>query len=152
MLFRSEFTCEFERLIDIPESLCKRILNDPSGEPMVVAAKAAGVPIATLQRILLLVSASASYSVQRVYDLTDLYHGLDSRAARHILALWRRQASPCDLIPETGPNYPPPLAGKGRIGKSLRSRFNALTARVQGHAVNARAYRGSVAQRGLRSR
>jgi Uncharacterised protein conserved in bacteria (DUF2336) len=148
----SEFASEFGQLIDIPASLWERILNDPSGEPLVVAAKATGMPIAILQRILLLVSASASYSVQRVYDLTDLYHGLDSRAARHILALWRTQARPCDPIPETGPHYPPPLAGEGRAGESLRSRFNALTARVQGHAVNARAYRGSVAQRGLRSR
>jgi hypothetical protein len=146
------FGHEFAQLIDIPTSLWERILNDPSGEPMVIAAKATGMPIAILQRILLLVSASASYSVQRVYDLTDLYHGLDSRAARHILALWRTQARPYDPIPETGPNCNPPLAGEGRVGVSLRSRFNALTARVQGHAINARADRGSVARRGLRSR
>jgi len=50
---------EFGQLIDIPTGLCERMLNDPSGEPMVVAAKATGMPIAMLQRILLLVSASA---------------------------------------------------------------------------------------------
>jgi hypothetical protein len=148
----SEFAREFGQLIDIPASLWERILNDPSGEPMVVAAKATGMPIAILQRILLLVSASASHSVQRVYDLTDLYHGLDSRAARHILALWRTQARPYDPIPATGLNYPPPLAREGGVGASLRSRFSALTARVQGYAINARADRGSVARRGLRSR
>jgi hypothetical protein len=148
----SEFAREFGQLIDIPASLWERILNDPSGEPMVVVAKATGMPTAILQRILLLVSASASYSVQRVYDLTDLYHGLDRRTARHILAMWRTQARPCDPIPETGPNDPPPLAGEDRVGASLRSRFNALTARVQGDAINARADRGSVARRGLRSR
>ena len=159
------FAHEFGQLIDIPSRLWERILNDPSGEPMVVAAKATGMPIAILQRILLLVSASASYSVQRVYDLTDLYHGLDSRAARHILALWRTQAKPDDPIPDAGldtadrrlgaprpPPYPPLCAGEGRLGASLRSRFGALTARVQGYAVNARADRGSVARRGLRSR
>ena len=160
-----EFAREFEQLIDIPNSLCERILNDPSGEPMVVAAKAAGMPIAMLQRILLLVSASASYSVERIYDLTDLYHGLDSRAARDLLAQWRTQATRNDPIPETGlntadrrlgaprpPPYPPPHAGDGRVGASLRSRFGALTARVQGYAFNVRADRGSVAPRGLRSR
>jgi hypothetical protein len=159
-----EFAREFGQLINIPRSLCERILNDPSGEPMVVAAKAIGMPIAMLQRILLQVSASASYSVERVYDLTDLYHGLNSRATRDILALWRTQAKPNDPIPETGPDttdrgpgaprpppYPPPHAGEGRVGASLRSRFGALTARV--HAINARADRGgSVARRGLRSR
>ena len=160
-----EFAREFEQLIDIPNGLCQRILNDPSGEPMVVAAKATGMPIAMLQRILLLVSASASYSVQRVYDLTDLYHGLDGRAARDLLAQWRTQARRNDPIPEAGlntadrrlgaprpPPYPPPRAGEGRVGASLRSRFSALTARVQGYAFNVRADRGSVAPRGLRSR
>jgi hypothetical protein len=160
-----EFAREFGQLIDIPTRVWERILNDPSGEPMVVAAKATDMPIAILQRILLLVSASASYSVQRVYDLTDLYHGLDGSAARHILALWRTQAKRNDPIPDTGlntpdrrlgtpclPPYPPAHAGEGRVGASLRARFGALTARVHGYAVNARADRGSVARRGLRSR
>jgi len=158
-----EFAREFGQLIDIPTGLCERMLNDPSGEPMVVAAKATGMPIAMLQRILLLVSASASYSVERVYDLTELYHRLDDRSARNILALWRTQAKPNDPIPETGPDtadrrlgaprpppYPPPHAGEGRVGVSLRARFGALTGRLQ--AVNARADRESVARRGLRSR
>jgi len=99
-----EFTREFERLVDIPKSLCERILNDPSGEPMVVAAKAAGVPIAILQRILLLINPAVSYSVQRVYDLTDLYHGLDRGAARDLLALWRAQAMPSDPTPAARPS------------------------------------------------
>ncbi len=121
---------------------------------MVVAAKATGMPIAMLQRILLLVSASASYSVERVYDLTELYHRLDGRPARNILALWRTQVKPNDPVPETGP-----ITAHCRHGApshtsavSLRARFGALTARVQSHAVNARADRGSVARRGLRSR
>jgi Uncharacterised protein conserved in bacteria (DUF2336) len=149
-----EFAHEFGQLIDIPTTLWERILNDPSGEPMVVAAKASGMPIAILQRILLLVSASASYSVERVYDLTELYHGLDGHTARCILALWQRQAKPNDPIPETGLNMADRRHGAPRHTSvaSLRSRFGALTARVQDYAVNARADRGSVARRGLRSR
>jgi hypothetical protein len=143
---------EFGQLINIPDSLCERILNDPSGEPMVVAAKATGMPIAMLQRILLLVSASASYSVERVYDLTELYHGLNGCAARDILALWRTQAKRNDPIPETGPNTADRRRAAPRDASiaSLRSRFGALTERLQ--AVNARPDRGSVARRGLRSR
>ncbi len=139
-----EFAREFERLIDIPESLCDRILNDPSGEPMVVAAKAAGMPIAILQRILLLVSASASYSVQRVYDLTELYHGLDGRAARDLLAQWRTQSKRNDPIPEAGADTADRRFGAPRNASvtSLRSRFGALTERLR--AVNARPDRGSV--------
>jgi hypothetical protein len=159
------FAREFGQLIDIPTNLWERILNDPSGEPMVVAAKATGMPIALLQRILLLVSASASYSVQRVYDLTELYHRLDGRAARRILALWRTHAKPYDPTQEAQPNtadrksgalrpprHPPPRAGEGSVRESLRARFGALTERLQACAINARADRGSVARHGLRSR
>lgn len=149
-----EFTREFERLIEIPKSLCERILNDPSGEPMVIAAKAAGMPIAILQRILLLVNPAVSHSVQRVYDLTELYHGLDRGAARDLLALWRMQAKPNDPTP-----LPAPASGDRKAGAlrdtsvaSLRSRFGALTERLQGQAVNERAGPGNVARRGLRSR
>jgi Uncharacterised protein conserved in bacteria (DUF2336) len=147
-----EFTREFAQLIDVPNSLCERILNDSSGEPMVVAAKAAGMPIAILQHVLLLVSASASYSVERVYDLSELYHGLDGRATRDLLAQWRTEAKLNHLAPGTEPNR----AGLKRNVRcnapveSLRSRFGALTERLQ--AVNARCDRGSVARRGLRSR
>lgn len=149
-----EFTREFGRLVDIPNSLCERILNDPSGEPMAIAAKATGIPIAILQRILLLVSPVMSHSVQRVYELTELYHSLDGGTARDLLARWRAHAKPNDPVPETG------HAGGNRKSAalreasvaSLRLRFGALTARLQGRAVNARPDRGSVARCGLRSR
>jgi hypothetical protein len=148
------FTREFERLVDIPKSLCERILNDPSGEPMVVAAKATGVPIAILQRILLLINPAVSHSVQRVYDLTDLYHGLDRGAACDLLAMWSAQAVPYDPTPEARPAAVDhsPSALRDRSVASLRSRFGALTERLQGQAVNARPGPGSVARRGLRSR
>jgi hypothetical protein len=148
-----EFTREFARLINIPKSLCERMLDDPSGEPLVVGAKAAGMPIAILQRILL-VGPSVSHSVQRVYDLTELYQGLDDRAARDLLRRWRAQAKPDDPTPEAGtktrdhePNSQPYTAVA-----SLRSRFSALSERVRAQALSARLDRGNGARRGLRSR
>jgi hypothetical protein len=146
------FSREFEGLVDIPKSLCERILNDPSGEPMVVAAKAATVPIAILQRILLLVNPAVSHSVRRVYDLTDFYHDLDRGVARALLDLWRAKAKPDDLPSETEavPVDRKPGALRDSSVASLRSRFGALTERLQ--TVNARPGPGSVARRGLRSR
>jgi hypothetical protein len=149
-----EFTREFERLIDIPNSLCERILNDPSGEPMVIAARATGIPIAILQRILLLVSPAVSHSVQRVYELTELYHSLDRGTARDLLARWRAQAKPNYPVPETGHaggNRKPGALREASVA-SLGLRFGALTERLQGRTVNARPDRGSVARRGLQSR
>jgi hypothetical protein len=147
-----EFTREFERLLAMPKSLCERILNDRSGEPMVVVAKAAGMPIAVLQRILLLVNPAVSHSVQRVYDLTDLYHGLDRGTAHRLLALWRADAKPNDPVAEPKPDAIDRKAAGLRDAPGLRSRFGALTERLQGQGVTARPDPGSVARRDLRSR
>jgi hypothetical protein len=147
----SEFTREFERLIDVPKTLYERILNDPSGEPMVVAAKAAGMPIAILQRILLLDDPAASHSVERVYDLTELYHDLAGRTARDLLVQWRTQAAASDSLPKTKAQARGGSADAAISVASLRSRFGALTERVRNQAFNARYDRGSVDRRGLRS-
>jgi hypothetical protein len=144
-----QFFREFERCLAIPRSLCERIVNDPSGEPMVVAARASDMPIAVLQRVLLLVNAAVGRSVQRVYDLTALYHDLDRGAAIKLLALWRAQAKP-----DAAPTQPiENKAGQRELSAAaLRSRFGALAARVKDQAVNPRPGQGSFARRDLRSR
>ena len=133
------FAREFEQLIDAPKSLCERILNDPFGEPMVIAAKATGMPVAVLQRILLLVSPATNHPVARVYELTELYHDLDIRTARDLLAVWRNVARPDD-----DQTAPAPVI-------DLRARFGALNARIRSQAVISRSGRVSGAPRGLRS-
>jgi hypothetical protein len=155
-----EFTREFERLLAMPKSLCERILNDRSGEPMVIVAKAAGMPISVLQRILLLVNPAVSHSVQRVYDLTDIYHGLDRGVAQTLVALWRAEAKPNGQAAQTpadaGDRKSTGLRDMSVAG--LRSRFGALTERIAGQGgpggqgVNARPAPGNAARRDLRSR
>ena len=110
---------------------------------MVVAAKAAGMPIAILQRVLLLVNPAASHSVERVYELTELYHDVDGRTARDLLVQWRTRAIAGDSLPEIEAH-----GGDGSPDNcrpiflaSLRSRFGALTERVRRQAFNARADR-----------
>jgi hypothetical protein len=134
------FAREFEQLIDAPTSVCERILNDLWGEPLVIAAKATGMPVAVLQRILLLVSPATNHSVARVYELTELYHDLDIRTARDLLAVWRNAARPDDEQ-----MTPAPIT-------DLRARFGVLTARIRSQSVISRPRRGSGAPRGLRSR
>jgi hypothetical protein len=155
-----EFIREFERLFAVPKSLCERILNDRSGEPMVIVAKAAGMPISVLQRILLLVNPAVSHSVQRVYDLTDIYHGLDRGVAQTLVALWRAEAKPNGQAAQTpadaGDRKSTGLRDMSVAG--LRSRFGALTERIAGQGgaggqgVNARPAPGNAARRDLRSR
>jgi hypothetical protein len=147
-----EFIREFERLLSIPRSLCERIVNDRSGEPMVIAAKAANLPIAVLQRILLLVNPAVSHSVQRVYDLTDLFHDIDRGAAVELLSLWRARAAP-----DTAAQPEPSEKKSQRDMPGLRSRFGALAERIRGQdtqrkGVSARPDPGNAARRDLRSR
>jgi hypothetical protein len=118
---------------------------------MVVAAKAAGMPIAILQRILLLVHPAADHSVERVYDLTELYHDLDERTARDLLVQWRTQATACDSLPEMETDAGDGSRHAPRPIASLRSRFGMLTERVRNQAFSVRRDRGNVGRRGLRS-
>jgi hypothetical protein len=121
------FARDFERLIEAPRSLCERILNDPSGEPMVVAARATGMPAAMLQRILLL-AGPANHPVQRVHKLTELYHSLDGRTARDLLRAWREHAG--RQLPQTALA----VVTSPRV-TNLRARFRALNARLEKQAA-----------------
>jgi hypothetical protein len=137
------FAGDFGRLIDAPKSLSERILNDPSGEPMVIAARATGMPVAVLQRILVLVSPAAHHSVQRVYELTELYHAVADDTARGLLAVWRMAASK-----DAGSGVqtaPAPITNMG-------TRFRALNARIESKAVTLRCGPGNAGRCGPPSR
>ena len=87
-----EFICELERSLGISRMFAQRIVNDPLGEPMVVAAKALEMPIDVLQRILLVVNPAIGHSVRRIFDLSALYQDIKPEVARHLWSLWRDQA------------------------------------------------------------
>jgi hypothetical protein len=143
-----EFIREFERCLAVPRTLCERIVNDGSGEPMVIAAKAAHMPVAVLQRLLLLVNPAVGHSVQRVFDLTDLYHDVDRGAAIRLLALWRAEAKPKPARPQAPEHQP--LRDHSVAG--LRARFGVLGERIQRRGVSSRPDPGNAARRDLQSR
>jgi hypothetical protein len=144
-----EFMRDLERVLDLPRSLCERIVNDPCGEPIVVAATAVQLPIAVLQRVLLLVNPAVGHSVERVFDLTNLFYELDRRAAASLMSLWRDAAR----RKETTPSSPalPPAAERSRPAVGLQARFGALSARVRDHGIASRADRGGDVRSHLRS-
>jgi hypothetical protein len=124
-----EFIREFERLLGVPKSLCERIVNDSSGEPMVVAAKAVNMPAAVLQRILLLVNPAIGCSVQRVFHLTDLFHDLDRARAAKLLSLWNADAPPNPEVRiDVLVRKPREASAAGTAG--LARRFGALGERI----------------------
>jgi hypothetical protein len=146
-----EFIRAFERLLDLPRGLCERIINDPAGEPMVVAAVAVRMPIAVLQRILLLVNPAVGHSVERVFELTNLAYDLDRGAAIALLSSWRDRARRDETA------SPPAAAagaaaGRDRPPAGLRARFGALSERIADRSVTSRSDRESAARHDLRSR
>jgi Uncharacterised protein conserved in bacteria (DUF2336) len=85
-----EFCRTLERALGISRALTERIVRDPSGEPIVVAARAIGMKAAVLQRILLFLNPQVGQSVQRVYELARLYDELTPAAAERMLTIWRQ--------------------------------------------------------------
>jgi len=84
-----EFARMLERALGISHTLAERIAHDPSGEPVVVAARALGMNAAVLHRILLFLDPAIGQSIERVYDLARLFDDLTPAAAEHMVAIWR---------------------------------------------------------------
>jgi hypothetical protein len=84
---------EFARLLRAPlhiaPHLADRIVQDASGEALVVAARALGMGAPAMQRVLLFLNPMVGNSVKRVYELADLFAELAPEAATQMVALWR---------------------------------------------------------------
>jgi hypothetical protein len=90
------FVRELQRTLALSLTLARRVLDDPWGEPIVVAAVALGMPASVLQRILLCLHPSISQSVQRVYDLALLHDELAPESALRLLAIWQAARTTVD--------------------------------------------------------
>jgi hypothetical protein len=84
------FARELERAIGVSRSHARRLLEDESGEPIVVVAVALGMPPSVLQRILLCLRPTISQSVQRVYELCLLREEIEPEAALRLIAIWQK--------------------------------------------------------------
>jgi hypothetical protein len=89
-----EFARTLERSLKLSPQTAERVTRDPSGEPIVIAAKALGMGPAVLHRILLFLNRDIGQSVQRVYDLADLFEELPRAAADRMLDIWRGDIAP----------------------------------------------------------
>jgi hypothetical protein len=80
---------ELERTLGLARTQARRIVDDELGEPIVVAAKAMEVPADVLQRMLLFINPRVGQSVERVYQLAELYSEISVDAAQRLVAIWR---------------------------------------------------------------
>jgi hypothetical protein len=80
---------EIERTLGLSRVQARRVISDESGEPIVVAAKAMDLPGDVVQRVLLFMNPRIGQSVDRVYELSQLYGEISVNAARRLMAVWR---------------------------------------------------------------
>ena len=78
-----------EHTFGLSSTQAARVVQDCSGEPMLVTAKALAMPADILHRITLFLHPAVGHSVQRVYDLARLYDEMTAGAALRMLAIWR---------------------------------------------------------------
>lgn len=85
---------EFGRTLGLARGQARRIITDDLGEPMVVAAKALNLPVDVLQRMLLFINPWAGQSIDRIYELSELYAEISVDSARRLIAIWRDAQAP----------------------------------------------------------
>ena len=88
------FARELEQALSISRELAHRMVTDPSGEPIVIAASALQMSAAVLQRILLCINPVISQSIQLVYDLALLHEELKAASALRMIAIWQAAHRP----------------------------------------------------------
>jgi uncharacterized protein (DUF2336 family) len=83
------FIGELKDALGISEELARRIVLDPSGEPLMVALRTLGIRSAVVARILLFLDPKIGQSVERVFDLAGLYDQLAPHAAARLMTSLR---------------------------------------------------------------
>jgi hypothetical protein len=83
------FIVRLAQALFIPHQQARRIARDELGEPVVVAAKALGLPREVLCRVLIFVNPAVGHSVERVHALAALYDDMRAPAAESMVAIWQ---------------------------------------------------------------
>lgn len=130
-----EFAAMLESTLLLPHGVATRITDDSSGEPILVAVKALGMPAEMLQRILLFINPAIGHSVPRIYELAALYHEISVETAESMVAIWRGRST---ARPRTAyePALNPDEQRSARVASStsryrLTRRSDALAARFK---------------------
>jgi uncharacterized protein (DUF2336 family) len=122
---RAQFTTLLEQALRLTHEKAERIVNDASGEPLLVAAKAVGMPSVVLQRVLMFIDPAIGESVQRVFELAALYERIHTQAALRIIGSLRGDEIVRPRRPAHRPMYYDDEARSRRGGFARRGTDNA---------------------------
>jgi uncharacterized protein (DUF2336 family) len=116
----AKFAMVLEQMLGLAREPAARIVEDASGEPLLVALKALETPSVVVQRVLLFLNPAIGHSVQRVFDLASLYERLSARAAARIIASLRAGEPGRPRRGAHQPVYADDEASRGRRGTGVR--------------------------------
>ncbi|MGD9844473.1 MAG: hypothetical protein AB7O60_05240 [Variibacter sp.] len=103
---QQEFAHELQQALSLLPSVAMQITQDATGETLLVAARALGMPAAVLQRILIFLNPAIGHSVQRVFALANFYERVSRNAAARLVESWRRDAAPARKARYVGVHAP----------------------------------------------
>jgi hypothetical protein len=115
------FTRLIEGALSLNREQAERIVKDPSGEPLLVAAKALAMPSVTLQRVMMFIDPAIGESVERYFDLVGLYEKVSADASHKLIASVRGHEPVRPRRPATHrPMYYDDEASRSRRGAATR--------------------------------
>lgn len=91
----------FAEGLSLDRDLVERMVDDPSGEPLVLLVKAIGLSDADARQVLLLANPAIGLAVQTFFRLADLHASMEPALAEAMIAAWRGDA---DASPEHMPH------------------------------------------------
>jgi hypothetical protein len=117
---RAGFTRLLESALGLTHEQAERIVTDPSGEPLLIAAKAIAMPSVVLQRVLIFLDPAIGESVKHVFELASLYERLSADAAHKIVASLRGHEPARPRRPAHRPMYYDDESTRSRRGSLVR--------------------------------
>ena len=116
------FTTLIENALSLTPSQAERFVHDPSGEPLLVAAKALAMPPVVLQRVLMFIDPAIGESVAKVFDLAAFYERMSADAAHTIIdsVRGREPVRARKPQPQHRPMYYDDEAGRSRRAGATR--------------------------------
>jgi hypothetical protein len=124
---RDTFIALLKGALSLTHQQAERIVSDPSGEPLLVAAKALAMPSVPLQRIIMFVDPAIGESVERFFDLAALYEKVSMDASHKLIGSLRghepaQQAQKPERKGAHRPMYYDDETGRSRRGGAVPTR------------------------------
>jgi hypothetical protein len=117
---RGGLTTLIESALSLTRTQAERFVQDDSGEPLLVAAKALAMPPVVLQRVLMFIDPAIGESVARVFDLAAFYERMSADAAHKIIDSVRGREPVRERKPQHRPMYYDDESGRSRRATATR--------------------------------